>query len=109
MSGDLPPTKILLTDVIFTHQDLDGTQTSWNVSQVDRDLKPLIEAGKIKIEMIPLEPWFVELCFTGRGLEQHRLDRLTDEALESPTYWVHMKDDTHLLIDGTHRYAYAVS
>lgn len=98
---------VRITDVMFSHEDLDGTQTSWNISWIDRQIIPLLKAGKIEVQDIPIEPWFTELCLNNRGLEKHRFERITEEALKIPTYWVGMEDGTYLLIDGTHRYAYA--
>jgi hypothetical protein len=92
-----------LADQIYTHIDpTDGTVRHFNASA-------MIDACKtghcpFKRLIIPIEPLFVQLCLEQRGIEPHRLVRLTTEQLDDPILGARFPDGTTLTVDGHHRY-----
>lgn len=98
-------------DQMFTHEDCDDakTQRSWNVSAIMRVMLDMFEQGEIEPVLVPMDAHFAEYCRHHRGVEPHRLNRLTPEALRTPILMLQLPDDTYLLMDGTHRYVYAQS
>lgn len=97
-----------LTDEVFTHRAEDGKQITWNISAIWRVYDRLCTKDEVEIVEVPVDPEFAEWAFTNRGAEQHRIDRLNDDVLSVPILFKHdPRDDTHLMIDGTHRYIYS--
>lgn len=66
-----------------------------------------ILAGRLKTESIEmaLDHTGYELIMRDRGVEEWKVRRLNTMALEIPGLLCHFpSDDSHLLVDGTHRY-----
>jgi hypothetical protein len=55
----------------------------------------------------PVELVYALAIIRDRGLEQHRMDKLTLDSLLDPVLYLAMPGGTHLLADGNHRYVYA--
>jgi hypothetical protein len=89
------------TDEIFTHiDDTDGHQTTYAVTAL---VAHLVAWPKVTV---PVEKQHADYCVAYRGVEQARLLRLREsiQATQRPIVFIEMPDDTHLLVDGTHRY-----
>lgn len=86
---------------IFTHFDeLTGKQTTF----ASQKLSNWCKTSGIKPVKIPFSKEFVTLCFARRGIEEHRLARLTPAQLDEPILFCQMPEGSWLLVDGTHRY-----
>lgn len=93
--------KLAPDTVIFSHHDDDtGAQTHFAVSLI----LSWIKETKPEPWQVPIETQAAEMIRACRGLEQHRLNPLLAVENPDPVIFVHMPDDTHLLIDGSHRY-----
>lgn len=97
------------TDQVFTHESLDDSkfQRSWNVGAIMRVLMDMFEQGQIEPIWVQIDAGFIPCCWKDRGIEKHRLARLTPDALKVPVLFMAEPDGTHLMLDGTHRYVYA--
>jgi hypothetical protein len=93
-----------LMDECFTHIGNDGHQTSWASSALYRFC--VANPDKVALGPVVVDEEHAAHCVEQRGVEQERLDVLTanPEYLKKPILFVHLPDDTHLLVDGTHRY-----
>lgn len=93
----------LTGEVIFTHVD-DHTGEAMHFA-IDRLNKYINERGAERIRAgIDME--FAATMPVRRGLEQHRLDRITvEDILVYPILLAHIPErEEHLIIDGSHRY-----
>lgn len=101
----IPLKDIGRTEPVFTHIDEDGiTVTTF---AVDR-LKKAPEFLALEIVRTPVDAEGARFCREHRGVEQHRLDRITiDTITYNPVIYCNWAGGTHLLIDGTHRYVKA--
>lgn len=90
--------------IAFTYVEEDGTVTNFAITQLVAALSAAHAKGKIEPVHIPIEADFAQYCLTNRGIEQHRLDRLTEKHLEEPLVFAQWAGGTQLLIDGHHRY-----
>lgn len=88
-------------EVLFAHLDEDTHRPL--VLAVERLVKHL-QATRTDHTLVPISNDFAKLCFEKRGVEAHRLERLKDETITEPVVFIHMRDGSHLLVDGTHRY-----
>lgn len=87
-----------------------ATKLRWDIQKTQ---EPLFG---VELTMVGLEADFAAFAQACRGLEQHRLKKWIDWFYENrgvhgmpPCMFCHWpEDDSHLLIDGTHRYAAAV-
>lgn len=88
-------------EVIFTWVDPDD-----DTYQLNFLVNRIIEASKdLEILLTPVNDEGAEMIRTHRGLEPHRLARITGIPPSwPPVIYLLMPDDTHLLIDGNHRY-----
>ncbi len=66
---------------------------------------------RLQVGLVPVDKQFADWCSRERGVEPHRLGRWmtvlkpTNILHFEPFLFVHLKNtDSHLLIDGTHRY-----
>lgn len=97
-------------EVTFTHVDPETEEVRFFA--VDRIAKHIAQNGAKRM-VIPIEPAFAHFLPRYRGLEHHRLARLTpQDVIDYPVMLAHMPgiandSDEHLLIDGSHRYFYA--
>lgn len=105
---DLP-----LSAILFTHfEEATGEQTDIAVSEIEKN----IEYFQLEEVLIPIIPAHAELCLAIRGIEDHRLKRLMQHAVQtmgrahplfSPIMLAEWPGGTHLIIDGSHRYVAA--
>ena len=87
--------------VLFTHVDHEtDVVTNINVSTLSRDRR----VKALKVERAPVDLDFAKFCLTNRGVEKHRLARLMDGPIREPILVCEWYDDTHLIVDGHHRY-----
>ena len=92
------------TEALFTWIDPDTHEQL--TFAVDR----LVAAvAALEIVLVPVDQEVAERYRRERGIEQHRLQRMTPDALQQPICLATMPDGTHLMIDGHHRYVYAAS
>lgn len=93
---------------IFSHLSDRGVARHWHIERLlsFSALFPRIEA--------PIDMHMVAVIMDRRGIEPHRLERMTREALALPMLFVEMEAEfaheppvSHLLVDGNHRYVYA--
>jgi hypothetical protein len=54
--------------------------------------------------VIPVDMEFVNFCLEHRGIEPHRLARLTTEICSRPLLMCTQSDGSQLIVDGHHRY-----
>lgn len=88
-------------EVVFHHVDADTGRNT--VLAIGRMLE-WCKAQKLEVHRIPVDPAFVSFCFQNRGIEPHRLARLTAAQCKEPLIFCRWYDDTFLLADGHHRY-----
>jgi hypothetical protein len=86
------------TEELFSHWE-DGKQTTFAVTRLREHCREHERCFLFSVEASQAEH-FIEHC----GIEQARLDRLTQATLEDPVLIVRWYDDTYLLVDGHHRY-----
>lgn len=92
----------LLTDEIFEFKEFGtGKLFAWNASALQR----AADAGKVRYEKVEflLTPDLIEQVETRNGVEEHHLPTPSPERLEKPALAVLCPDDTHILVDGSHR------
>lgn len=94
-----------LTDVLFTHFDpVTKAELNFNVTRIANSPRTKL------IEPIPvtIDRKFAASLPKLRGLEKHRVMRLLEGLRQGapcePILMASMPDDTHLIIDGSHRY-----
>jgi len=93
--------RISKTEQVFTHQAEDGTIRHFAVERLFNYMKGV---GR-EVYSIWLEPAYVNTIFLKRGVETHRLNRITREIMEIPVLYLEgVSPGTHLLADGNHRY-----
>ena len=92
-----------LIDEVFTHVDDDGTTTHYNATQAMAAAPALIEAGKVEFIETDIDMDFVKFIREKRGVEQFKVDRLTEQYLNIPCLGIWMDDGSCLTIDGHHR------
>lgn len=100
-----------LGHVVFTH--ISGGKTRcWSITVLLELIKVASEEDVIEVTAF-VDPEWAEWCKHNRGVEQHRLDRLTDADLKYPVVGMMVEDKdspdgmTYLMVDGHHRYVYA--
>lgn len=90
-----------IREQVFTHKAEDGTLRHF---AADRLFRYCVGTGH-EIVLVEIEPGYNMVIREKRGIEQHRLDRLTDDMLLLPVlYAMDVTPGTGLLIDGHHRY-----
>lgn len=94
--------EVGLLDECFTHIAEDGKQTSYAVTK----LVEYLAAHNWEKVVVPVEEFHAAYCVNNRGVEPDRIARLLQcvPALVRPIVFIHMPDNSHLLVDGTHRY-----
>lgn len=92
--------------VVFTHVE-NGKTRAWSITLLDRIMKQALDRGYLEPVEAEVDPEWAEYCVQNRGIEEHRLARLSDEALDSPVYGFMEADGSFLMVDGHHRYVYA--
>ena len=93
--------RISNTEQIFTHEDVDGTLRHFAVERLFNYMKGL----SFEVFDVVLEHAYVDVILQKRGVEDHRLKRLTPEQLMVPVLYLEgVTPGTHLLADGHHRY-----
>ena len=90
---------------VFTHiDDKDPTiLTRYNVTALNRHC----HENKLQIFRVPITSEAAEICKNQRGVEQHRLDRLTEKSLLHPAIFCLQEDGSAVMVDGTHRVVWA--
>lgn len=92
-------------EAVFTHIGEDKTSVLCVASQ---RLVAAPEFLELEIVRTPVDREFGRWAMENRGIEEHRLERITVAAImTSPIAYIHMPDHTHLLVDGSHRYVKA--
>ncbi len=95
--------KLRWDEVIFSHIDEDtGAQTHYAISTMIAWIKS--HWAEVEKVTVPIETAAAEMIRQYRGIEQHRLNPLLTVENPDPVIFVTMADDTHLLVDGSHRY-----
>lgn len=86
---------------VFTHIDDDMKLTrKWNVTLMRRWL----ENNPRPLYHIIMDERTYDICKRLRGYEQHRLDRMTVEIIDSqPVIFCLLEDAQTVMVDGTHR------
>lgn len=91
-------------EVIFSHYDDDThAQTHFAISQMEN----WIIAHNVEVDrgLVPVDADAAEMIAACCGIEQHRLAPLLTCPLPfHPVLFVTMPDETHLLVDGSHRF-----
>lgn len=97
----IPASEIGPGDTMFTmFDDKTGEQTDFAVER----LRSFCEAN-LPVRILAVTKEHAHHIMLNRGIEQHRLDRLTVEACVTPLIFCHFnKDDSWMLVDGSHRY-----
>lgn len=92
-------------EIVFAHMDTDGTQRMFAVERILKLLNE-IEDSRIRQVLVPIELNFAKWMLRNRGIEAHRLLSLMDVTPLEPIIFCAEEDaeNTHLLIDGSHRY-----
>lgn len=94
-------TRLSKTEQVFTHESEDGTIQHFAVER----LFNYMNGSGYEIINVALERDFVSTILSKRGIEQHRLERLTAANLATPVLYLEgVSPGTHLLADGHHRY-----
>lgn len=91
------------SETIFTHFDpATGLQRIYAVDRLLAHLKAY------QPYLVPVDPEMARWMVEHRGLEAHRLARLTPEIVAAvpPVIFCRQADDAWLLVDGTHRYVW---
>lgn len=97
-------------EIVFSHVD-DATGET-RIFAVERIAKHVAIHGAKRIT-VPINPAFAMYLPRHRGLEKHRLARITPQDLiDYPILLAHMPGiahdhDEHLVVDGSHRYFFA--
>lgn len=94
--------------MIFSHVDDDtGAQTHFAITHALAWIKE--HESEVETLLVGVEQDTAQMIFTSRGIEDHRLAKLLRGPVDNfpPVLFVLMPDDTHLLIDGSHRYVAA--
>lgn len=94
----LPP-----TEQIFTHVE---PGTGANTTIATTSLQTHLRAISHPMCRIPLTVKDAKLLLTFRGIEKHRLARLTALCRYYPILVLEWADGTHLIADGTHSYCW---
>lgn len=88
---------------IFTHWD----ETSGRVTDLAASrIVTMCRATGEEIWRMPIRQDHAALVMAKRGIEAHRLMRLTREAAQQPVLFLKWPDGTSLLADGSHRYVW---
>jgi hypothetical protein len=100
--------ELPLTDQIFTHFEQSGSariERTFAASALRRVCsQPGSELAGVAHVEVALEPGFLAILQTSRGLEEPRLLRALAARRYAPLLFC-LLNDTHLLVDGTHTYA----
>jgi hypothetical protein len=98
-----------LYEQLFTHV-YEGVATMIAAERMQKSEEYLA----LEIMMSPVEKHFAEWAMENRGVEQHRLERITPTELVSPLCYCEFPTPaslgggiSHLLVDGNHRYVKA--
>jgi predicted protein tyrosine phosphatase len=88
-------------DQIFSHRDDDGTTRHFHIIA----LKATIQAGNAVLAELPVDAQQVAFTTANRSLDEtHIKERISDEYLNEPGIICLFADDSHLIVDGNHRY-----
>lgn len=100
---------LTVTDEVFTHVcPIDGTSTTYSVRALQRIISEATD-GVMKA-MVPVDQPFAEFCQENRGASIKKAKAMPPEVLAVPVIFVFLpKDQTHLLVDGHHRYIRAAA
>ena len=99
----IPALSLPRSDQIFTHIDeVTGQPTILAVTRIAAHMRE-IDHPHVRI---PLTAEGAALMVRARGVEKHRLRRLTVLCARYPLLVLEWTDGTHLLADGTHSYVW---
>lgn len=92
-------------DELLVHIDPDsGVVRHFNASEAQRMAVACLEKGTAELMLgVALDMEFVDMVRHCRGIEEHRVKRLTEPYLSKPILGVWMDDGSMLTIDGHHR------
>ena len=89
--------------VIFSHVDEDtGEQTHYAITHMLAWIKE--HASEVERLRVVIESETAAMVEQYRGIEQHRLIPLLSVPDPDPVVLIHLADDSHLLVDGSHRF-----
>lgn len=102
-------------EICFSHvDDKDGTVRHFAIDRINRELERM--AALPQIIEFPIDPVFAAFAMQHRGVEMHRWNRITPmDVAAYPILLAKMPGvgrdtpDSHLIIDGIHRYTRAAS
>ena len=104
---DMPEPKLTIFDLdpkeIIYSWDEPGSDRHfhWAITRLENFLKK----SDCEILAIPIEKKFAVTMVELRGLEYHRMARIPEDVkIWTPIIILHMPDNTHLIVDGNHRY-----
>ena len=99
----------LIRTVVFSHFGEDGKQRHFNIDLLTLMVKAAMDKGLMDVLDVQIDPGFAENCLVYRGIEQHRLDRIDVHYFQTPLFFCEnvATENTHLLVDGHHRYVWA--
>jgi len=101
-----PDGAIVSDEIIFTHvAPATRKVTHFAVSRLEAHLR----AHPVEMARVAMNYDFARDAIVNRGIEEHRLKRITRRIIKTnPVIFAYDPlDDTHLLIDGSHRYVKA--
>ncbi len=89
-------------EIVFTHQDEDGTQLMFAVTR----LQALLQTAGSPVVLAPVDEQFARWLPSHRGIEFSRLCALAGISSLDPVIFCAMEDaeNSYLLVDGSHRY-----
>lgn len=107
---NLPPRRVTLSEIEHTREEVwnfinDEPPFEQMTFVVTRLYKFCVE-NNWPLVRVPISRDIANFCLTNRGVEVHRLLRLTREDLNKPLLFIKYDGrgrGTHLMVDGTHR------
>lgn len=103
------PWQALGDEIVYTIIDeTDGAPITLAIQRIEAQCIAAVLKGIAKVCTVDVDPEHVECLRAKRGIEQHRLDRITARVLKhNPIIMAEMPDGSSLIIDGNHRYVKA--
>ncbi len=88
-------------ELSFSWSGRNGEEHMWLTGRMIR----AAEHYHKRVVCVGMDVDFARWVAKSYGIEQHRYDRITPEAImKSPVVYVRFPDDSHTLVDGAHRY-----
>lgn len=90
-------------DESFTFISHENEVSVFNTSALARHLVDI----KFPTEMVDLNDELANIIIRNNGIEWSHVKRLKPDCLKRPVIFIELGDETHLLVDGSHRCTYA--